>query len=54
MKIEETRIHSAGFAGAHKQKRVRALAKNEAIPEGANEVPEETPETDWQIAEEGE
>lgn len=48
MKIEETRVLVAGFAGKRTQKRVRVLAKDEEKPEGAKQVPADTPETDWQ------
>lgn len=53
MKIEEVRTHESGFGGKRTQKRVRTLAKGEEKPEGAKEVPDATPETEWTDAEEG-
>jgi hypothetical protein len=53
MKIEEIRIQEAGLGGRHTQKRVRKLAKDEPLPEGAKKVSDDTPESDWQPVEEG-
>jgi len=47
MKIRETRLCPAGFNFGAPQVRVRTLDEGEELPEGAVEVPDDTPETDW-------
>ena len=46
MKIREWFYQDAGMAACWRS-RVRALGKDEAAPEGAETVPEETPVSDW-------
>jgi hypothetical protein len=53
MKVKEFRVLTAGFMAGQKQSRVRTLAKDEPKPEGAEQVPADTPETDWIAVEEG-
>ena len=48
MKIQETRKEPGGFGmPAVTQTRVRVLAAKEVMPEGATEVTDDTPESDW-------
>ncbi len=50
MKIKEIQVtESAGFGGQGGLHlvRIRKLAKGEAVPDGAVEVAEDTPEHDW-------
>lgn len=48
MKIRERREITQGFGGPHWQDRVRELAAGDAVPEGAETVPDETRSHDWQ------
>lgn len=52
-KVRETRHLSGGFMGERDEVRVRSLTEGEAVPEGAEIVPAETPEHDWTIVSRG-
>lgn len=47
-KVRERRTVYEGFAG-RVEERVRALQEGESVPEGAEEVPADTPNHDWRV-----